>query len=111
MANQDYNICSNWGLRCYEQKVTEKSVILKCSMSHKNKKTNEYTSPIFIDVVCSFDKCEIEQDDYAKSGINVWGQFSTSDYTDKNGEKRPTMTIFATKVTKQKSQSGGWGNK
>ena len=34
MAN-NFNICENWGLRCYEQKMTEKSVILKCSMNRR----------------------------------------------------------------------------
>lgn len=101
MANNSYNLCNNWGLWCHDQKVTEKAVILKCSMSRKNKDTGEYSAPLFIDVYCSFgDECEIEQDDYVKSNINVDGQLSVGDYTNKNGDKVPTMTIFATKVTK-----------
>lgn len=99
-SNQDFNVCTNWGLRCFDQKETEKSVVLKCSMNRKDKQTNEYTAPVYIDVVCQFDKCEIAPDDYAKSFINVDGQFSTGEYTNKNGDKVPTMTIFATKVTK-----------
>ena len=41
------------------------------------------------------------QDDYAKSFVDVWGRFSVGDYTNKNGDKIPTMTIFATKVAKR----------
>lgn len=100
MAKNDYNICSNWGLRCFEQKETEKAVILRCNMSRKNKDTGEYSAPLYIDVYCGFNDCDIKQDDYAKSNINVDGQFSVSDYTNKNGDKVPSITIFATKVTK-----------
>jgi single-stranded DNA-binding protein len=101
-ANQNnYNVCTNWGLRCFEQKMIDKGVILKCSMSRKNKDTNEYSAPVYIDVVCFFDRCEIAQDDYAKSGINVDGQFGVGDYTNKAGEKVATMSIYATKVTKK----------
>lgn len=100
-TREDYNVCSNWGLRCYEQKMTDKAVILKCSMSKKKKETGEYSAPVYIDVVCTFDRCEIAQDDYAKSLINVDGQFSVGDYEDKDGNTRATMTIFATKVVKK----------
>ena len=102
MAN-NFNICENWGLRCYEQKMTEKSVILKCSMNRKGD-DGEYTAPIYIDVVCSIvgdNQCDIARDDYAKSFVDVWGRFSVGDYTNKNGDKIPTMTIFATKVAKR----------
>jgi len=64
----------------------------------------EYTAPIYIDVVCSIvgdNQCDIVQDDYAKSFVDVWGRFSVGDYTNKNGDKIPTMTIFATKVAKR----------
>lgn len=100
-ANQGFNLCVNWGLRCYEQKITEKSVILKCSMNRKDKQSGEYTVPVYIDVVCTFDKCDIEQDDYAKSFVDVDGQFSTGEYTNKSGEKVSSLTIFASKVTKK----------
>lgn len=99
--NNSFNMCTNWGLRCYEQKETEKAVILKCSMSRKNKETGEYSAPVYIDVYCPFESCEIQKDDYAKSNINVDGQFAVGDYTNKKtGDKVPTLTIFATKVTK-----------
>lgn len=102
MANttQDFNVCTNWGMRCFEQKVSEKGVTLKCSMNRKNKETGEYTVPLYLDVFCSFDKCDIEQDDYAKSFINVDGNFGVGEYTNKAGNKVPSITIFATKVTK-----------
>ena len=102
MANQnEYNICKNWGLRCFQQKETSNAVILKCSMNHKDKKTGEYTAPVYIDVVCMFETCEIQQDDYVNSYINVDGHFSTGEYQQKEtGKKIPTMSIFADKVTK-----------
>lgn len=102
MANNknDFNLCNNWGLHCFEQKVLDNAVVLKCNMSRKIKDSNEYTAPVYIDVYCGFNDCEIEKDDYAKANINVDGQFSVGEYTDKNGNKKPTMTIFATKVTK-----------
>lgn len=103
-AKYDFNLVKNWGLRCYEMKMTEKMVVLKCSMSRKNKETGEYTAPIYIDVNCMFDSCEIEQDDYAKSNINVDGQFAVNEYTNKNGDKVPQMMIWATKVTKSESR-------
>ena len=99
-SNSNFNICENWGLRCFEQKATEKSVVLKCSMNKKDKETGEYTAPIYIDVVCPFSTCDIKEDDYVKSFVNVWGQFSTGEYTNKNGDKVATLTIFAKKVTK-----------
>lgn len=101
MANtMNFNVCENWGLRCYEQKVLDDKglVILKCSMNRKDKETGEYTTPIYIDVICNLSSCDIKSDDYAKKFVNVWGQFSVSDYTNKNGTKVPTMSIFATKV-------------
>lgn len=97
---QDFNVCVNWGLRCYDMKLTEKAVILKCTMNRKKKDTGEYSAPIYIDVVCSFQTCQIVQDDYAKSFVNVDGRFSVDDYTNRNGEKVAQMTIFATKVVK-----------
>lgn len=99
MANTPYNVCENWGLRCFEQKVTDKAVILKCSMNSKDKKTGEYTASIYIDVVCSFETCEIAQDEYNGKFINVDGQFRAGGYVNKNGEKVATMSIFASKVT------------
>lgn len=102
MAKQvaNYNVCKNWGLRCYEQKLTKNSVILKCSMNRKNKETGEYTAPVYIDVICPFETCQIAEDDYAKTFINVDGNFSTGEYTNRNGDKVATLTIFADKVTK-----------
>lgn len=93
-----YNVITNWGLRCYSQKVTEKSVILKCSMA-KKKQDGEYTKPFYIDVICSFDNCEIAEGDYEKSNISVDGSFGVGEYENKNGEQVSTFTIFATKVT------------
>lgn len=100
--NNSFNLCTNWGLWCFDQKVMDKAVILKCSMSRKNKETGEYSLPVYIDVYCDFDNCEIkyEESGYTKSNINVDGQFSVSDYVNKDGDKVPTITIFATKVTK-----------
>lgn len=102
MANnaQSFNVCTNWTLRCFEMKQTQKSVILKSSMSRKNKETGEYSAPVYIDVICPFESCDIKEDNYAKSTINVDGSFSVSDYTNKEGKKVPQMVIFATKVTK-----------
>ena len=99
-----FNSCINWGLRCIEQKVLEKSVILKCYMNRKDRKTGQYTVPIYIDVVCPFETCDIVEDDYTQSFINVDGQFHTGEYTKKSGEKVPTISIIASKVTKRSEQ-------
>ena len=96
---QDWNVCKNWGLRCFEQKVTDKSVTLKCAINRK-REDGTYTKPVYIDVICVLGKCDIAEDDYAKSYINVDGYFSVDSFTTKNGEEVPTMKIFATKVTK-----------
>ena len=97
---QDWNVCENWGLRCYEQKVADKSVTLKCTMN-KKKENGDYTKPLYIDVICVLGKCDIEQDDYTKSYINVDGNFSADEFVSKQtGEAVATMKLFATKVTK-----------
>lgn len=98
--NKDFNVCKNWGLRCFEMKESQKSVTLKCSMNRKDKETGEYTKPLYIDVICPFDSCDIPQDEYAKSFVNVDGQFAVDEYTNKNGEKVVTCKIFADKVRK-----------
>ena len=100
-----YDLVQNWGLYCYEVKEIKGGVVLKCS---KNKKkspdSNEYTAPLFVDVMCMFDNCEIAEDEYEKNRINVDGQLSIGEYTNKDGVTNPTITIFATKVTKFQSQ-------
>ena len=98
----NYNVCENWGLYCFEQRFLEgKGVVLKCSMNSKDKKTGKYSVPIYIDVVCLFDSCDIAQDEYAKQNVNVWGTFKASSFVNQNTkEEQPQMTIYASKVVK-----------
>lgn len=96
---KNWNICKNWGLRCFEQKVTDKCVTLKCSMN-KRKEDGSYTKPVFIDVLCLVSKCEIAEDQYDKCFINVDGTFAVDEYVS-GGTTTPTLKIFATKVTKK----------
>lgn len=109
MANSEnnYNICENWGLRCFEQRVNDKgtSVTLRCSMSRKTKNTDQegkpiYTQPVWIDVICMFADCDIPEDDYSKQFITVDGQFQVDEYTNKENVKVPSLKIWATKVRK-----------
>ena len=102
MENENnYNQCVNWGLWCYDSKETSKGVVLKCTMSQKRKDSDGYTVPVYIDVFYNPSDCEIEGNDtsIAKKRISVDGKFSVSEYTSKSGEKVPTMTIWATKIT------------
>lgn len=101
-SENNYNQCVNWGLWCYDSKETSKGVVLKCTMSQKRKNADGYTVPVYIDVFCTSAECEMDADEnfesFVKKRINVDGQFGVSEYTSKNGEKTPTMTIWATKV-------------
>lgn len=101
-ANVDYNVCTNWSLWCYDTKQTSKGLVLKCSMSSKRKNSPsekpEYTAPVFIDVFCGFEDCQIEPKEYASSRVHVDGKFTASDFTTTDGRVLTTMTIYATKV-------------
>jgi len=94
----DFNRCVNWQLRCYEQKMTERCITLRCSMNSR-KKDKAYTTPVYVDVVCIANKCDIPQADYAKKSIRVDGRFYPDEYTTRNGETRSAIKIFADKVT------------
>lgn len=104
-SNQEYDLIVNMGLRCFEQKATDNAIRLRCSKSRK--KGDNYTAPVYFDVVITkdaFEKgnvaCFDPDADYVKTTINVDGKFVVDEYTNKEGTAVPTMTIFPTRVEK-----------
>jgi len=103
MEEYGYNIISNFGLRCFDQRMTANNkLVLKCTFSvkQKDKKTPEgkdrYASQ-FVDVYCSTDT-DISEADYVKKPINVWGNLSMSWYETKDGTEHNTLVVYANKV-------------
>ena len=111
MANRTFNICENWGLYCFDMKQTEKGIRLNCALNGKKKEDGSYSKGVNVGVFCAFPNengeggCDIEPDDYSGGYIDVWGGISASEYTDKDGVVRASLTIFADKVRKH-----DWGD-
>lgn len=106
MANErTYNVCRNWGLFCFDMKETEKGVRLNCALNGKKKQDGSYEKGVNISVFCNFETCDIPQDDYTKVYIDVDGGISASEYTDKDGNIRSSLTLFADRVRKHE-----WNN-
>lgn len=108
MANKNersYNICKNWGLYCFDMKETQTGVRLNCALNGKKKEDGTYEKGVSIGVFCSFETCDIIEDDYSKCFIDVDGGISVSEYTNKEGVVCSSMTIFADKVRKHE-----WNN-
>lgn len=113
-GNNNFNLVNNWGLYCFEQKVNDAQTVvtLRCTMKRKRKDKDgkdvigqdgkpEYTEPMWIDVMCMLDRCEIAQDDYSKNSINVDGQFAIDEwFSEKENKYRLSYKIWASKVTK-----------
>ena len=105
MANEknQFNKVENWGLKCFEfrENKSGNSVTLKCALNGKKKEDGTYPKPLYLDVLCQFGSCDIPEDDYNNSYINVDGNISISDYKTKDGNVVMRPTIFATKVRKR----------
>lgn len=96
-----FNVCGNWGLKCFDMKAGEKGVTLNCVLNGKKKEDGTYTKGMSIRVWCSFEKCDIPEDDYSNCYINVDGQISVSDYKKQDGTLVSQLTVFANKVRKK----------
>ena len=99
---EPFNVCENWGLRCFSMKDTQKNdgVILNCGLNPAQKREDgSYGKALSVNVVCKFDTCDIKEDDYSNKSISVWGRIQLSEYkSNKTGEYMPQLTIFADKV-------------
>lgn len=103
--NRNYNVCTNWGLYCFDMKETQTGVRLNCAMNGKKKNDGTYEKGLSMGVFCSFETCDIPEDDYSKCFIDVDGGFTISEYVGNDGIARPSITIFADKVRKHE-----WNN-
>lgn len=107
-GTSEHDECVNWGLYCFEQKLTknEKSVFLKCSLSGKDKDKNYLPRSQFISVFADITgKCQIEQDEYGQSLINVDGWLHLTNYVDKNGNLMAGLSLSASRVEKKKNNN------
>ena len=98
---RDFNMCVNWGLYCTEMTTIQNGdgVRLSCMLNGKKKKDGTYPKGIPVSVICVFEDCSIEADDYASKYIDVCGGITVTEYTTQNGEKRSSLTLFADSVS------------
>ena len=102
MANQrTFNICENWCLKCYEVVEITNGVRLSCALNPKKREDNTYGKGIRISVICSWQSCDIPEDDYADAYVDVWGGIQATEYkSNKDNAYNTSLTIFADKVRK-----------
>lgn len=104
MANENfsnYNKVAQWSLKCFEMRESEKGVTLSCSLNGKKNSDGTYPKGMPLRVFCSFESCEIEEDDYTNCYIVVDGTIRVGEWTRQDGTKMPQYTIFADKVVKR----------
>ena len=104
MANGNFEIRNkvlSWNLKCFDMKVGDKGVTLNCSLNGKKNPDGSYPKGLPVRVFCSFESCEIAEDDYNNTYVTVDGTFSVGEWTKQDGTKVPQYTIFADKVTKR----------
>lgn len=95
-----YNIVKNWGLFCFDYKASEKGVQLNCALNGKKKEDGSYGKGVPVSVFAPFDSCDIPEDDYTKCYIDVDGGVTVHEWTDKEGNLRSNLQIWADKVSK-----------
>lgn len=98
MTQRTFNICHNWRLFCIEMKETNGGVRLSCKLNGKKREDGTYPNGVSVSVMCLFETCDIPEADYNKKYIDVDGGITISEYTNKDGETKSTLTLFADKV-------------
>lgn len=97
----EFNAMLSWRMYCYEVKVTAGTITLRCRMNNKKKDGTGYTAPIWWEVVAIKGRCDIEEDNYVHSWIDVDGQFLPDETIPAGGGKPiPKLVIFADWVRK-----------
>ena len=98
--NQNQNLVMDWKLCSFECKEIKNGVMLRCTKNAGKREDGSWKPSMNVAVFCSFDKCEIEEDDYNGCNVLVSGQFGVDEYVDNNGNSHLSFKIFATKVAK-----------
>lgn len=104
--NKTYNICGNWGLKCFSQHIVSNNngvatgVILSCTLNGKKKQDGSYPKGIQVSVFCPLDgTCNIQECDYSNTLIDVNGTIGVREYTNKNNQFVSTLSIYASSVS------------
>lgn len=119
--NKTYNICGNWGLKCFSQHIVSNNngiatgVILSCTLNGKKKQDGSYPKGIQVSVFCPLDgTCNIQECDYSNTLIDVNGTIGVREYTNKNNQFVSTLSIYASSVSihewKNGNNNGGGNN-
>lgn len=99
------NVCSEFTLRCYRVSETPKMFILGCMMNRKRKDSDEYTTPVYMEVLCIKEKCKgvenslqamIER--YEKKFVRVNGTFMPTEHIKQDGTVAADQKIWADEV-------------
>lgn len=100
-VQRTFNICENWCLKCLEVTELPNGIRLSCALNPKKRDDNTYGKGVYISVICSWQSCDIPEDDYTDAYIDVWGGIQVSEYlSKKDNEYHTSLTIFADKVRK-----------
>ncbi len=94
------NTVTNWSLRTFQPKQTEKAMILPSSLSGKKKPDGTYPKSMNVSVFCT-ENTNIQPDDYTNAYISVDGNISVGEWVDREGNVHPQYTIFATRVARR----------
>ena len=97
---RDFNICTRWCLYCIEVVQTENGLRFACMLNGKKRSDGTYGKGVPVSVICSWESCDITQDDYNRCYIDVDGGITVSEYTIHSGESRSILTLFADKIRK-----------
>lgn len=94
-----YNYVENFILRVFEQKKTDKGVILNCAKSGKKKPDGKYEKGMPIKVFIDYGERETEwaYTDLSGKTVDVSGNFSHSEY-EYEGKSGIGFSIFADRV-------------
>lgn len=104
MEKEKINRCENFTLYCYKVKETAKMFVLSCTMNRKKQDSEEYTAPVYLDVLCIKDKCKgvdkSNLEEYVKTSIRVNGNFMPDEFTMQTGSVVGNQKIWADEVWK-----------
>ena len=98
---RDFNMCLNWCLYCTEMITIQNGdgVRLSCILNGQKKQDGTYPKGVPVSVICIFEDCIIEPDDYAGKYVDVYGGITATEYSTQSGEKKSGLTLFADKVS------------
>ena len=116
--NKTYNICGNWGLKCFSQHIVNGNngvatgVILSCTLNGKKRQDGSYPKGIQVSVFCPLDgTCNIQECDYSNTLIDVSGTIGVREYINKNTNQYvSTLSIYASSVSIHEWKNGHGNN-